>query len=150
MLNSDRNLTLLFLDFDRFEIVNESLGHETGDQLLVNDVSLHRFPVDFLKFDRSFIKDIDKNRNLASMVNSISVLARNLGIVTVAEGIETPEQFVAIRELGCDLAQGYLIAKPLSAEDFVDFARIREPKVPTSTGADVFKGRWENSIALMT
>ena len=112
--------------------------------------SLHRFPVDFLKFDRSFIKDIDKNRNLASMVNSISVLARNLGIVTVAEGIETPEQFVAIAELGCDLAQGYLIAKPGSAEDIIDFARSRESKVPTSTGANVFKGRWENSIALMT
>ncbi len=112
--------------------------------------SLHRFPVDFLKFDRSFIKGIDKDRNLASMVHSISVLARNLGIVTVAEGIETPEQFVAIGELGCDLAQGYLIAKPLSAEDFVDFARSRESKVPTSTGADIFKGRWENSISLMT
>ena len=112
--------------------------------------SLHRFPVDFLKFDRSFIKDIDKDRNLASMVHSISVLARNLGIVTVAEGIETPEQFVAVRELGCDLAQGYLIAKPLSAEDFVDFAMNRESKLPTATAANVFKGRWENSIELMT
>ena len=112
--------------------------------------SLHNFPVDILKFDRSFTKDVHSDRNLASMVHSIAILAKNLGITTVAEGIETAEQFLAVRELGCDLAQGYLIAKPLSAPDIIQFVNSHQAKVPCCTGAQIFSQRWENSINLMS
>jgi EAL domain-containing protein (putative c-di-GMP-specific phosphodiesterase class I) len=73
---------------------------------------LHELPVDSIKLDRSFIHNLGHDRGGEVMVRGIVALAHDLGKSVVAEGIETPEQLAKVREIGCDLAQGFLFAKP--------------------------------------
>jgi diguanylate cyclase (GGDEF)-like protein len=77
---------------------------------------LHRFPLDILKIDRSFVSSLDSMKKNLEVVQAILNLAHHLGMSVVAEGIETPEQLSLLRLLGCELGQGYLFAKPLDAE----------------------------------
>ena len=79
---------------------------------------LKRFQVDKLKIDRSFIRDIASDADDASIVRATIGLAHNLRLRVVAEGVETQEQLVYLRTLGCDEYQGYYKSKPLTAEDF--------------------------------
>jgi diguanylate cyclase (GGDEF)-like protein/PAS domain S-box-containing protein len=78
---------------------------------------LHRFPVDGLKIDKSFVDVLDGTTQSTTMVRTILDLARNLDVEVVAEGIEDDGQAQLLHELGCELAQGYLFARPLSPED---------------------------------
>jgi len=82
---------------------------------------LHQFSFDMLKIDRSFIKDVNEISDKLLILDAMVNLAKSLKIKTTAEGIETIEQFQKIKELGCDLGQGYYIAKPLSYVDFKQF-----------------------------
>jgi len=77
---------------------------------------LKRLPVDCLKVDHSFIRDMIEDPMDSGIVETIVALARSMDINTVAEGVETAEQFRAARTLGCDAVQGYLFAAPQSAE----------------------------------
>ncbi|MGD8189720.1 sensor domain-containing protein [Brevibacillus ginsengisoli] len=77
---------------------------------------LKKFPIDSLKIDRSFIKDIVANHEDATIVKAIIVMARSLKRQIIAEGVETEEQMNLLRELGCTKMQGYLFSKPISAE----------------------------------
>ena len=77
---------------------------------------LHRFPLDVVKIDRSFVTRMDRDARSAQMVHAIVNLARNLRVKVVAEGVETREQLAALRGMGCDHAQGFLFAEPLSEE----------------------------------
>ncbi len=85
---------------------------------------LHRLPVEFLKIDKSFIKDADCNSESKPIICAISAMAKSLGIKTIAEGIERQTQEVILKELGCDIGQGYLYSKPLSYDDFVVFMKV--------------------------
>lgn len=76
---------------------------------------LHRFPLDTLKIDQSFIKNIGQNSRETEIVLAIISLAHNLGMDVVAEGVETPEQLDQLRQFGCEYGQGYLFSKPMSA-----------------------------------
>ncbi len=78
---------------------------------------LKRLPISKLKIDRAFIHEVNENERDAAIVDAIIRLARALGLKTVAEGIETPEQLAYIREQGCDLAQGFYFSKPLPAHE---------------------------------
>jgi EAL domain-containing protein (putative c-di-GMP-specific phosphodiesterase class I) len=78
---------------------------------------LQQFPVDVLKIDRSFVLGLLDPTRSPTLVSMIVELARSLGAVTVAEGIEEWEQLRRLRELGCTLGQGYLFARPLAAAD---------------------------------
>ena len=78
---------------------------------------LHRFPVDRLKIDRSFVREIVSARAEAPIVSAIVAMARSLGIETVAEGIETLEQQTYLRNRGCDLGQGFLFSHPTEAHE---------------------------------
>lgn len=77
---------------------------------------LHRFPVDTLKIDRSFISTMDTDRKNSGIVQTIIMLAHNLGMNVIAEGIETADQPVKLKNLGCEYGQGYFFSKPLVAE----------------------------------
>ncbi|MBW3570260.1 MAG: PAS domain S-box protein [Gemmatimonadetes bacterium] len=77
---------------------------------------LHRFPLDVVKIDRSFVSRMDRDGRSAQLVHAIVNLARNLRVDVVAEGVETREQLAALRGMGCDYAQGFLFAEPLSEE----------------------------------
>lgn len=80
---------------------------------------LKRFPIDVLKIDRSFIHDMTVDSNDAVIVKSVISLAHNLKLRVVAEGVESQAQLTCLRELGCDVIQGYFFSKPVSADDFV-------------------------------
>jgi EAL domain-containing protein (putative c-di-GMP-specific phosphodiesterase class I) len=84
---------------------------------------LRRFPVDSLKIDRSFIRDVASDPSGASVVTSVIDIAHNLGLTAVAEGVETREQLVFLAGCGCDMLQGFLFSKPLPAEEFADLLR---------------------------
>ena len=77
---------------------------------------LQRFPVDTLKIDRTFVSEMDRDRDTGEIVRVIAMLARNLGLKVVAEGIERQEQMEMLRDLGCETGQGYLFSKPVSAD----------------------------------
>jgi diguanylate cyclase (GGDEF)-like protein/PAS domain S-box-containing protein len=77
---------------------------------------LHTFPIDTLKIDRSFIADMGRDRGKLEIVRSIVLLAHNLRMDVVAEGVETAEQLAQLRALNCEYAQGYFFARPLTQE----------------------------------
>ncbi|MDQ3938855.1 MAG: EAL domain-containing protein, partial [Chloroflexota bacterium] len=74
---------------------------------------LQRLPVDSVKIDSSFVRDVASAPRAAAFVRAILELCRTIGLTTVAEGIETQAQADVIRQLGCELAQGYHFARPL-------------------------------------
>jgi len=78
---------------------------------------LSRFPVDLLKIDRTFVEHVGRESPKAELTRTIVALGRSLRLSTVAEGIESREQLAALREMGCELGQGYLFARPLPVED---------------------------------
>ena len=82
---------------------------------------LKRYPVDKLKIDRSFVTDAPGDTEDVAIVTAIVQMARSLGLKTVAEGAETPLQMAWLRGLGCTLAQGYCIARPLDAAQVHDW-----------------------------
>ncbi len=97
---------------------------ERGFQIAMDDFGtglsslsmLHEFPIDILKIDQSFIRAMDGERSLLAVVASITTLADNLGIETVAEGIERIQTIGALQSIGCTYGQGFLFAKPMSPE----------------------------------
>jgi EAL domain-containing protein (putative c-di-GMP-specific phosphodiesterase class I) len=78
---------------------------------------LKQFPIDSLKVDRSFVSGITRNVDDAAIVRAVLGLAKNLGIETVAEGVETLAQAAFVRHHGCDFGQGYLYGAAMSAAD---------------------------------
>jgi diguanylate cyclase (GGDEF)-like protein/PAS domain S-box-containing protein len=87
---------------------------------------LRSFPFDKIKIDRSFIKDVERNRDSASIIRAIAGLGASLGIETTAEGIETDEQLDLVRRAGCTEMQGYLVSRPLPASELPELiARYR-------------------------
>lgn len=86
---------------------------------------LKRFPVDTLKIDRSFIKDVPADQDDVAITHAVIAMGRSLRLSVVAEGVETVEQVDFLRAHNCDLMQGYLISRPLSVEDTDRFLEER-------------------------
>ncbi|MGZ8226384.1 MAG: putative bifunctional diguanylate cyclase/phosphodiesterase, partial [Methylococcaceae bacterium] len=79
---------------------------------------LKQFPLDFLKIDKSFVKDLPANSEDAAIVNAILALANSLNLHTIAEGVETEQQRAFFENNACQAIQGYLFAKPMPADEF--------------------------------
>jgi len=102
---------------------------DAGAQLAVDDFGvgyssvgyLHRLPVDILKIDKSFVHQLDDPRAYA-LVQGVVSMARSMELTVVVEGVETWADAVAVRELGCDLAQGYLFCRPVPSEEMMQLA----------------------------
>lgn len=88
---------------------------------------LKRFEVDKLKIDRTFIRDLTSDPDDAAIVRTIIQMARNLGLRTIAEGVETEEVIQHLRGYRCDEAQGYYYARPMPPKDFATFMAERAP-----------------------
>ena len=86
---------------------------------------LKRFPVDTLKIDRSFVRDVTTDPDDAAIASAVIALAHSLRLSVVAEGVETEAQLEFMRERNCDQMQGYLLSRPLPAEAFEQWIRAR-------------------------
>jgi len=81
---------------------------------------LKRFPIDTLKIDQSFVREISSSTDSAAIVNAIITLAHALKLTVIAEGVETEEQLEYLRRLDCDEVQGFLFSKALTSEEFTE------------------------------
>ncbi len=99
---------------------------------------LKRFPVDCLKVDKSFVRDIVRDPEDAILTRTIITLAHSLGLEAVAEGVESVEQYQFLEEQGCDYAQGYLIARPINRRAVATYLRnvSASPQITTGSPAD--------------
>ncbi len=97
---------------------------ELGVEISVDDFGtgysslsyLKRFPVDYLKVDRSFVAELGQGTEGRVIVSAVIDLAHTLGVEAVAEGVETAEQLAPLREMGCAMGQGFYFAKPLPSK----------------------------------
>jgi EAL domain-containing protein (putative c-di-GMP-specific phosphodiesterase class I) len=96
----------------------------TGHTALAN---LRRYPVGTVKIDRSFVDELTVSASSAALASTIIVMAHALEKNVVAEGVETLEQLDFLRERGCDVAQGYFLARPLSAAGMTELLLGRIP-----------------------
>lgn len=104
------------------------LMKELGVSILVDDFGtgyssmsyLQRFPIDTLKIDRSFVTQLDRHANRV-IVRTIINLAHSLGLSVVAEGIETEQQYLTLKEMGCEYAQGYYFSRPIFLDKVEEF-----------------------------
>lgn len=96
---------------------------------------IKRFPIDTLKVDSSFIRDIPQNREDRAITEAIIAMGRTLSLTVIAEGVETEEQEAFLREHECDQSQGYYFSRPLAPEQFVAFM------LQQTTDADKFRQR---------
>ncbi len=124
--------SLLLDDVDRgIEILHnlQSLGVKTSIDDFGTGFSsmsyLRRLPVDKLKIDQSFVREISNDQCDAAIVTAIITLASNLGLSVIAEGVETQAQFNFLAAHNCDEAQGYLISPPLESDQFVEWMQQR-------------------------
>lgn len=99
---------------------------------------LRELPLDVLKIDRDFVRDISTDKDDAAIISAMLAMAGVLGLEVVAEGVETMEQLHFLRDRQCDVAQGFLISKPLNADDLVKLIRKTEGRLlnlePTGAG----------------
>ncbi len=119
----------LLLDTNENVIDQLFMLRDAGVQVSIDDFGtgysalsyLKKFHIDYLKIDQSFIQNLTIDSDNMALSEAIIVMAHKLGLKVIAEGVETIEQRDLLIAAGCDYAQGYLFAKPLSAEDFQDF-----------------------------
>ena len=111
---------------------------ELGVRIAVDDfgtgysslVHLKRFPIDVLKIDQGFMRDIPASGDDMAISATIIAMGRSLGLNVLAEGVETPEQLAFLRERGCDSYQGYLFSRPVPAEQFARLLQAQAEKQP--------------------
>jgi EAL domain-containing protein (putative c-di-GMP-specific phosphodiesterase class I) len=126
--------SMVMRDPDRAVQIMESL-RRMGVRISIDDFGtghsslgyLKRFPVDRLKVDRSFVRDLPHNGDDVAITRAVIAMAHSLRMTVVAEGVEHQEQFDLLRAEGCDEFQGYYCARPMEEADMLDFVASRQP-----------------------
>ena len=121
--------TSAMMDPDRAQVILRELT-DAGFSIAIDDFGtgysslsrLRHMPVRVLKIDRSFVSNVHEDRQAASIVSAFLELASGLDLVTLAEGIETPEELAFLRERGCKLGQGYYFSKPVPPEEIIAYS----------------------------
>jgi len=120
--------TILLEDFNSaIKVINDL--HSTGVGVALDDFGsgyssleyVSKLPMDYLKIDRTFMMNMQKNPDNIIIMETILTLAKGLKVKTVAEGVERREDFDFLRKIGCDIAQGYFITKPVDVASFEKF-----------------------------
>jgi EAL domain-containing protein (putative c-di-GMP-specific phosphodiesterase class I) len=91
---------------------------------------IHRVPLASIKVDRGFVARLMDDRMAGAIIETVCTLAQRLGLTTVAEGIETPEQLERVRRLGCDRGQGFLLAEPMTPERVANLLATKAERRP--------------------
>jgi EAL domain-containing protein (putative c-di-GMP-specific phosphodiesterase class I) len=128
-------------DVDQVIVQLEQLS-ELGVVLSIDDFGtgfsslsyVKRLPVDRLKIDQSFVRDVMFDPSDRAIVSAVVNLAHSLGMNVVAEGVETAEQLECVRAAGCDEVQGYYCGRPMPAWQFEDFLRQGQRIAVVATG----------------
>jgi diguanylate cyclase (GGDEF)-like protein/PAS domain S-box-containing protein len=131
--------TALIDDVDSATAILSDLKH-IGVRIAVDDFGtgysslthLIRFPLDIIKIDKSFVDRVVNGRGGDVMVRAVVDLAHTLGLTAIAEGVEQPEQALALEELGCRLAQGYLFSEPVPASEMTALLLVDQVAEPVS------------------
>ncbi len=128
------------LAMDDVEVTSAILTrlHTLGVRLAIDDFGtghsslgyLARFPVDVVKIDQSFVRGIDRDPVKSAIVSAVVALSQAIGSTTVVEGVETAAQLEEIKNLGCELAQGFYFARPVSAASFDKLLRAGANPTP--------------------
>ncbi len=84
---------------------------------------LHQFPLDVLKIDRSFVKDIEGKQSDGAIARAVIAMAHSMDLEVIAEGVETEEQYAFLQQYDCNVIQGYLISQPVPAAEFEKLLR---------------------------
>ena len=115
----------LRLSIDDFGTGYSSLGY------------LKKLPVDEIKIDKSFVMNMKDDENDASIIRATVGLAHDLGLTVVAEGVENQESLDELKRLGCEIAQGYHISRPIPADDFLKLVLSQEPGTEKQSGVSL-------------
>jgi FOG: EAL domain len=109
---------------------------DAGIQVAIDDFGtgyssltyLQKLDIDYLKIDQAFVRDLKSDSKNMALCTAIIVMAHELGLKVIAEGIETQEQHDLLSAAGCDYGQGYFYARPAEAEDFEELLKRAYPK----------------------
>ncbi|ACG56833.1 diguanylate phosphodiesterase [Hydrogenobaculum sp. Y04AAS1] len=134
-INIEITESLFLENFDKALSTLEKLK-SSGFKISIDDFGtgyssfsyLKDLPIDYLKIDISFVRHILDDKKSRSITKTIIELAHNLEMKTIAEGVETKEQFELLKSLGCDFIQGFWLAKPMPISELVDFVESWEHK----------------------
>lgn len=110
-------LTRMRLKGIRLSIDDFGTGYSSLSQL-------HRLPFTELKIDQSFVSNMTDDKEAKAIVKTCIILGHELNMTIVAEGVETEDQLDSLREMGCDIAQGYLLSRPVTADKIIDLQHI--------------------------
>ncbi len=110
---------------------------------------LSSLPIDTLKIDRSFVKRLNVNTKEAAVVRAIALLGLSLGKTVVAEGVETAEQAEQLRDMGCQLGQGYHLGKPMPAETVTELLLDSVPMAPAAASEGLLYGALTQPATLL-
>jgi FOG: EAL domain len=127
-INIEITESLFLENFDKAVSTLEKLK-SSGFKISIDDFGtgyssfsyLKDLPIDYLKIDISFVRHILNDKKSRSITKTIIELTHNLEMKTIAEGVETKEQFELLKSLGCDIVQGFWLAKPMPISELVDF-----------------------------
>ena len=115
---------------------------ELGVRIAVDDfgtgysslAQLKRFPIDVLKIDQGFIRDVPQSEDDMAISAAIIAMGHSMGLSVLAEGVETEGSLAFLREWGCDSYQGYLCSRPVPADEFVALLRAQAEPAATEQG----------------
>ena len=119
---AERQLNLLKADGFRLSLDDFGTGYSSL-------AYLKHFPFDVLKVDRSFVSDIASDKDDYLLVKTILEMGSNLGMHSVAEGVETAEQLALVTELGCECVQGYFFSEPISRDELLNYIGTQFPEL---------------------
>jgi len=112
---------------------------------------LHRLPLDVLKIDRSFMENLNESDGTRPIVEAVLLMANALGLQVVAEGVETAEQLLTLRQSGCDVIQGYFFSRPVppaAAAGFLHSGRLEGANQPITPGSPSVSSPSHSSLSL--
>ena len=94
---------------------------------------IHQFPLDKIKIDRAFVKDLPASKDSLAVINAVIALARGFDMTIVAEGMENEQQTEILRVIGCHIGQGYFFGKPMTNEEFTDLLTSELPNLASNS-----------------